>query len=156
MWFYLAVLNIHTLPDNACVKTVVGFLTIYKHFLFYYITKLALKPAGVKYFTHSTTHQDTDLVNYQSEPICKFTNAFNDMFRTLKVFKDIKFPKSVKRGGIKTVVLKLFGLFQYQILGLSKKSTSILCKFSCKQFWSKHRKFCKLEQRNFVLNLWKI
>lgn len=56
------------------------------------------------------------------------------MFRTLKVFKDIKFPKSVKRGGIKTVVLKLFGLFQYQILGLSKKSTSILCKFSCKQF----------------------
>ena len=103
-------------------------------FCFIYITKLALKPAGVKYFTHSTTHQDTDLVNYQSEPICKFTNAFNDMFRTLKVFKDIKFPKSVKRGGIKTVVLKLFGLFQYQILGLSKKSTSILCKFSCKQF----------------------
>lgn len=33
-------------------------------FCFIYITKLALKPAGVKYFTHSTTHQDTDLVNY--------------------------------------------------------------------------------------------
>ena len=43
------------------------------------------------------------------------------MFRTPNVFKGIKFTKSVKRGGIKTVVSKLFGLFQYQILGLSKK-----------------------------------
>jgi len=34
------------------------------------------------------------------------------MFKTLKVFKNIKFTKSVKRGGIKTVVLKLSGLFR--------------------------------------------
>ena len=43
------------------------------------------------------------------------------MFKTLKVFKNIKFTKSVKRGDIKPVVLKLSGLFPYQILVLRGK-----------------------------------
>lgn len=47
------------------------------------------------------------------------------MFKTLKVFKNIKFTKLVKRGDIKTVVLKLSGLFRYQILVLRGKK----CKY---------------------------